>query len=402
MIEIKNFEINAPKNKRESRDYTFDKGLNYLKPADKAVFKFLSEKDKKLRQGEFFVDGHRILPTNEEDNARFIMMKINSQNISLVAAFLFNKEEVAERVQSLQNKLVELKELPIESTLNKQTKIDKILAVLGSFGVSFILIDENDPTNSDNLFLQQPVVEKYQSLFTIILLECESYLPTAKEKEEEDVLSLLDTDYIEIGGNQHITTVTVNHVDETEDDDEGEESQEYGSYLHFNFNIKQNKNTFLFVLNYLFKNIIVFFFLVLSYVGFTLVLLLTPQYFSVNNGMLGTMFSILSLVFFGLFIYNLYSCYDFIVKDNKSAQLKTKRRCVITTNYLIPIISTAIAIALYVLFVNNSEEFSFENYNIWVYVILGIGLLFTLIFPFIIKFLYKIVSAIISKIKDSE
>jgi hypothetical protein len=129
------------------------------------------------------------------------------------------------------------------------------------------------------------------------------------------------------------------------------------------------------------------------------VFLLTPQYFNDNNGILGTMFIILGCVFLGLFIYNLYSCYDFVVHKSGTAH-KKKMHFTVSINFIIPLISTGLSVLLYFLFVNSNNNFEIEVYNPVIFVLLGVALIFVFTFPIFVKKYYKLFEIISQKISD--
>ena len=404
MLELKNAIITQDKKKSSPYNLAFDKGLiNYLSYSERDVFNFLNSKEKYLEDGSFVIDGVSFIPYDEASEKTLLFIAINSQNIALTACFVADKKEKKEVFERIQGRLVALKDLPLITESDKFRKISFILDALYIENVNFLLVDENNETFAGNLILIDRILPQFAAKIPVIYLKKEEVViqPVVEtvEEVEEDVFD--DSDFFELCIGVEATPKAPKAKKPTKKVTKKDSVVSSGKdgYLLFNYKLKQKETPATRVLNYLARNIIVLLFLTISLAGFSLTLLLSAQYFNLTNSMLGIMFIALSVVFLGLYVYNIYSCFDFIKTDTGDIY---KRKFLYTTisNTIIVILGVLLSIGLYNIFVSTTEDFVLEvNNNVQIIVII-VGVIFILVLPAFIKQIYRLFKFLSKKLSE--
>lgn len=388
MVELRNAIIGSNKKNTSPVDISFAEGMiNYLPYSQKNVFDFLISKEKYLEEGNFVIDGISFIPYDEKSDKTLIFLSINSQNISLTTCFVSDKKEKKETFEKIQNRLVALKELPLVTSEEKLHKISLIFEALYLEKVSFVLIDENNDTVASNLDLIKQLLPEFASKTPVIYLEKE--ISVIEDVIEEEVEELDDFFELSIGGSTSTEEKKSKKVKAKKTNNKSPVANGKDGYLLFGYKLKSPETPLTRLLNYLYRNLIVLFFLTVSIAGFMLTLLLSAQYFNIKNSMLGIMFIALGVVFIGLYIYNIYSCFDFI-KFNDGAVYKRKFKYLTISNTLIILIGAGLALLLYNIFVSTTEDFVPEVYNLPQLIVVIVVLAIVILLPLFIKQVYKL------------
>ncbi len=165
------------------QNYVFNDGLNYLEYDSRTLFKALTLKNELFLDGTFIVDGITFLPHDINKESTLSVLAINSQVLCLTLCFVTNKKEKKNFIEGVQNQFLQLKDLPLETLLEKSEKIKKILEVTLSLKPSYVLIDLNDEINQMySAFIEKAVNDIADELTFIIL----------KKEYSEPEFSVLD------------------------------------------------------------------------------------------------------------------------------------------------------------------------------------------------------------------
>jgi hypothetical protein len=277
MVELRNAIIGSNKKNASPVDISFAEGLiNYLPYSQKNVFDFLISKEKYLEEGSFVIDGISFIPYDEKSDKTLIFLSINSQNIALTTCFVSDKKEKKETFERIQSRLVALKELPLVTSQEKLHKIALILEALYLEKVSFVLIDENNETVASNLDLINQLLPKFASKTPVIYLE--KQISVTEDVIEEEVEEFDDFFELTIGGPAPTEEKKSKKVKVKKTNKKSPVANGKDGYLLFGYKLKSPETAGTRLLNYLYRNLIVLFFLTVSIAGFMLTLLLSAQY----------------------------------------------------------------------------------------------------------------------------
>ena len=198
MIELKDGLILGKSSPKKEVSFNYEKGeINYIDYSSFYIYKFLKLKDIALDKGEFFVDGVKIYPAEDEDKTLFFL-SVNSL-IKVDLCFVTDKSEKKEKVQFVQQQLLELKSFPVTTENDKNLKIAAIFEKIAAISPSYVLVDLNDETNGTSIELMNQL-NQYKGVLTIIVLNqkpkvvkeekpiVEDQKDEEKPKEEEPIV----------------------------------------------------------------------------------------------------------------------------------------------------------------------------------------------------------------------
>jgi len=190
MICIKDALINARHAPNKPSSYSFMKGVFVLGQKEDYLFNFLSLKNQSLDEGSFVVDGVSIAP-DEDDKQSLFMLKINSQNIVLLACFLIDKKYKSEQTSNITDSLYLLKDLPLETDEDKFNKVKSIINVVLQYKPAYLLFDKNNKVNNLNLTMVLPLLFELENKELVFIQETKvsnlAPLKILKRKKEKKV-----------------------------------------------------------------------------------------------------------------------------------------------------------------------------------------------------------------------
>ena len=328
MIELKGGLIlgkNAPK---EEVSFNYEKGtVNYIEYSSFYIYKFLKLKDQALDKGEFFIDGVKIYP-NEDDEKTLFFLAVNSL-IKVDLCFVVNKKEKKEKVQNVQEQLLQLKNFPVNTENDKNLKIAAIFEKINELSPSYMLVDLNDESNGTSIELSEQL-NRYKDNFTIVVLNQKP--KTVKQSEEiieQEDMEMVD---LEIGESRPL-------LYEKEYKEEEENFVVYdGKTQSF---VKALAET-------LKSNIMVFLAFIIPVVGVVAFSLLSPVYAKTENKVLLVPFIITIVVCFFLYMLMTYKCANFGSYKNKKEN--KKRIIFFIINTIVTGIGYGIGYLIYFLF----------------------------------------------------
>ena len=411
MLELKSAIISTKNKNKNPIDLVFDNGINFIDYEKREIFSFLADKEKYLSEGSFIINDQTFIPYNEKSNKSLFFLKITSQNISLDCCFVIDSTKKKESILNIQNAFLALKAMPLNTKEEQLNKVKKIIETISNQPIGFVLIDLNNNVNKDNKDDINSIIQTFESLICFVVLKekvQEVVIQEVSEEETEEDFNIDDVvfeDFITIGGDSKKETITrtaTKPVVKKQKDKKAKESNDgyvdTDGYLLFAYKLNKPINPFYYILNFIKRNILILVFLLVSYVGFVLTLLLSPQYLKIGNNTLGITFLFLGITFLLLYLFNIYSCYDFYL-DKKANQLFKKWKYASITLVVITLIGAGISYLSYYLFVLNTKDFSFEVYNIGTIIGVIAGTVIILALPFFVKYIYKLVELIKRKIK---
>ena len=152
MIELKGGLILGKGTPKQETSFLYEKGvINYIDYSSFYIYKFLKLKDQTLDKGEFFIDGVKIYPNENEDKTLFFLA-VNSL-IKIDLCFVVDKNKKKEKVQFVQEQLLELKGFPLTTENDKNLKIAAIFEKIALISPSYVLVNLNDESNGGSIEL---------------------------------------------------------------------------------------------------------------------------------------------------------------------------------------------------------------------------------------------------------
>lgn len=171
----------APK---EGVNLSFDVGLNEISYEKRYIFNFLLLRNQALDKGKFVVNGKTIVPLENPDNSLFLLA-VNSQNISMSACFELTKDSKKEDIKNIQQELIALRDLPLNTNNDKLAKLDKIFTILEQHHAAYVLINKDNDINKSNLNLIELVMVDHSTELTIITLDSKDTVKQASAEHDE-------------------------------------------------------------------------------------------------------------------------------------------------------------------------------------------------------------------------
>ena len=374
MIELKGGLIlgkNAPK---EEVSFNYEKGaVNYIEYSSFYIYKFLKLKDQALDKGEFFIDGVKIYP-NEDNEKTLFFLTVNSL-IKVDLCFVVNKKEKKEKVQNVQEQLLQLKNFPVNTENDKNLKIAAIFEKINELSPSYMLVDLNDESNGTSIELSEQL-NRYKDNFTIIVLNQKPKM--VKENEptvESEEVEMID---LEIGESRPL-------LYEKEYKDEEENFVVYdGKTQSFGKALAETLKS----------NIMVFLAFIIPVVGVVAFSLLSPVYAKTENKVLLVPFIITIVVCFFLYMLMTYKCANFGSYKNK--QENKKRLIFFFINFVLTAVGYGIGFLIYFLFKSFDTDIKGITNNT-MGIVLSIGLVVILFTANL--YVYPLIHPLINKIK---
>ena len=367
MIEIRNAIISNKKAPKEEISFSFDKGaLNTISYEEKYKFDFLKLKDQSLEKGEFYIDGIKIYP-DENNEFSIFFLAVNSL-IKIGLCFLVKKEEKKQKVNDVQAKLIELRACPTNTEEEKQNKILKVLDTACDLCPSYLLIDYNDDVNKE-LNLSLSFLENYSHDTTIIALskQPETFQESVAERRvtKKKAEPELETN-IAIGEESVMVL-----------EKESSSQKEHITDDFVEFDLDKRGNFFKFVWSTWKKNISLFLSFGVPVIGVISFSLLSPMYARSGNKYLLIPFILTIIICFILHMIMTYRCTNYVTNKNDADKTMKIISCFII-NLIITIIGASIGVGIYLLFKNFDNTFKalpFNNLDLILPIILGLLML---------------------------
>ncbi|MCQ3035438.1 MAG: hypothetical protein MJ248_04430, partial [Bacilli bacterium] len=145
---------------------------------------FLLLRNQALDKGSFVVNGKTIVPLENPDNSLFLLA-VNSQNISMSACFELTKDRKKEDIKNIQQELIALRDLPLNTNNDKLAKLDKIFTILEQHQAAYVLINKGNDINKSNLNLIELVLVDHSSDLTIITLDSKDSVKQVNAEQDE-------------------------------------------------------------------------------------------------------------------------------------------------------------------------------------------------------------------------
>ena len=374
MIELKGGLILGKNSPKEEVSFNYEKGeVNYIDYSSFYIYKFLKLKDQALDKGEFFIDGVKIYP-NEDDEKTLFFLAVNSL-IKVDLCFVVNKSEKKEKVQFVQQQLLELKDFPVNTEIDKNRKIAAIFEKIALVSPSYVLVDLNDESNGTSIELSNQL-QQYKDQFTIVVLNQKpKVVKEQKPVVEDEEFEMVD---LTIGEARPLL-----YEKEYNDNEE--------TFVVYDAKTKSFGKSLLETLK---SNIMVFLAFIIPSIGVIAFSLLSPVYAQTKNKILLVPFIITIIVCFGLYMLMTYKCANF--GSYKSKKENKKRIIFFTINSAVTLIGYGLGFLIYFLFKNFDTDIKGIT-NITTGVILSI--VFALILLTANLYVYPLIHPLINKIK---
>ena len=375
MIELKGGLILGKSSPKKEVSFIYEKGeINYIDYSSFYIYKFLKLKDIALDKGEFFVDGIKIYPAEDEEKTLFFLA-VNSL-IKVNLCFVVDKKDKKEKVQFVQEQLLELKNFPVNTENDKNLKIAAIFEKIAAILPSYLLIDLNDESNGTSIELMNQL-NKYKDVLTIVVL---SQKPKVVKEEkpivEDEEIEVID---LEIGEERPML------YESDYRDSKDENLVVYGP----------KKNGFFKALGETLKtNIMVFLAFIIPAIGVIAFSLLSPLYAKTSNAILLIPFIITIIVCFGLYMLMTYKCANF--GSYKSKEENRKRIIFFIINFVTTAIGYGLGFLIYFLFKKfdvDIKEMSGNNVGIILSIVMSVILVTANLY------VYPVIHPLINKIK---
>ena len=329
MIELKDGLILGKGSPKKEISFIYEKGeINYVDYSSFYIYKFLKLKDQALDKGEFFIDGVKIYP-NENDDKTLFFLAVNSL-IKVDLCFVVDKAEKKEKVQFVQQQLLELKDFPITTENDKNLKIAAIFEKIAAVLPSYVLVDLNDESNGTSIELTNQL-NKYKDSFTIVVL---SQKPKAAKEEkpivEDEQIEMVD---LEIGEDRQLLYES-DYYETNEDALVVSDGKGKGFFKSLGETLK--------------TNIMVFLAFIIPAIGVIAFSLLSPVYAKTSNAILLIPFIITIIVCFGLYMLMTYKCAAF--GSYKSKKENKKRIIFFIINFVLTLVGYGLGFLIYFLF----------------------------------------------------
>ncbi len=329
MVELKEIILKDKKWRQTPVNLSFNNGYNELDYSKKAVFKSLSLKEDSFLDGTFIVDGITFLPNNINSEETLCVLAISSQVFCLTLSFVTSKKEKKAFIEDVQNKFIELKDMPLETFIDKDNKIKKIIETTLNVKPSYVLIDYNDEINALYSRIIDKTIKSHSDELTFIILK----------KEEKEAL---------------FSTIDIVNSDESVSTDKKEKSEKKTKKINL-FNSARGK-LFLDILKKEYTSYLLIAFEVMFGVFSSL---LFPSYFTNEEIFWGVILIIVSvLCIFTEIIFVSLSIEPYLKKDKKDD-------LIISLSLLgaFTLIAIGLAYLLFVILMNNNVLVEHEKYE---------------------------------------
>ena len=374
MIELKDGLILGKGSPKTEVSFNYEKGeINYVDYSSFYIYKFLKLRDQALDKGEFFIDGMKIYPNEDEEKTLFFLA-VNSL-VKVDLCFVVDKKEKKEKVQFVQEQLLELKNFPVNTENDKNLKIAAIFEKIATISPSYLLVDLNDEANGTSIELMNQL-NKYKDALTIVVLSQKpKVVKEVKPIVEDEEVEMID---LEIGDARPML-----YEAEYRDDDEplvvyDTKEKSFGKVLGETLK----------------SNIMVFLAFIIPAIGVVAFSLLSPVYAKTNNAVLLIPFIITIVVCFGLYMLMTYKCANF--GSYKSKKENRKRIVFFIINTVVTLAGYGLGFLIYFLFKKFDVDIK-EIADNKTGVILSI--IMTVILITANLYVYPVISRLINKIK---
>ena len=365
MIEVSNAVIQGIKQSEEEISFIFDKGqINYLPQEESYKFQLLKLKNQSLEKGSFVIDGTKIFPS-ENDDFSILYLTINSLVI-IGLCFIIKKKNRKQFINEIQKSFSELKELPSESEEEKESKIAAIFSKIQTISPKYIVVDQKEATNRNNVYLQTQLGLIANDIVTVVLTYKEEVkeIPVVIQEEQEEIS--LD---ITIGEEEKV---------------EPEQTKKTQEKTTNNKEITFGK-TFIKTLK---DNLMVFLSFLIPTIGVIAFTLLSPLYANTEQKILLLPFIITIVICFSLYLVMTIKCYDF----NEGKPTREEKAIFFIINFITTVVGTGLGFSIYILFVLFDKTLNGSSNNV-------IGIIFASVLFILLVTLNLYVGPLFNKIK---
>ena len=375
MIELKDGLILGKGAPKQEISFQYEKGvINYIDYSSFYIYKFLKLKDQSLDKGEFFIDGVKIYPNENEDKTLFFLA-VNSL-IKIDLCFVVDKNEKKEKVQFVQEQLLELKSFPLTTENDKNLKIAAIFEKIALVSPSYVLVNLNDESNGGNIELSNQL-EKYKDNFTIVVL---NQKPKAV-KEEKPIIEEPEVEMIDLEIGEERPILYERDYSSSNDEPLVVYNKKQGGFFK---DLGETLKT----------NIMVFLAFIIPTIGVVAFSLLSPLYAKTNNSILLVPFIITIFVCFGLYMLMTYKCANF--GSYKLKAENRKRKIFFIINIVITAAGYGLGFLIYFLFKKFDTDINQMSGN-------NIGIILSIVLSLILLtanlWVYPVIHGLINKIK---
>ncbi len=329
MIELLDAVISSKKAPKDPTSFSFEKGMiNHILFDESYKFAFLMLRDQSLDKGTFKINDNVIYPEENETKSLFFLT-INSL-VKMHLCFLTEQKEKKQRVKFVQDELIKLRELPVETDEEKNQKITAIFNKVSELQPEYLLLDFNDKENLNyDLIINE--LESHKDNLLIVVLD-------KKPIEESEPLILSDNSHDDFESVDLMIgeETTYNHAP-------SKSKNEKKKPL-----LKEDKDSFWSVFKNTFKNnIMTFLSFIVPALGVIAFVLLSPLYAQTNKVLL-IPFLITITVCFVLFMLMTYKCSEFETKNELISFVILDGASVI--------VAYGLSLGIYFLFLNFDSE----------------------------------------------
>ena len=187
MIELLDAKITSKNAPKEKCSFSFEKGLvNYVDYSEKYKYDFLLLKDQSLDEGTFKIDEYQVYPQESNEDSLFFLA-VNSL-VKTGLCFVCKNNEKKEKVKTVQQELIKLRDLPAETDEDKLNKVTAIFSCIKSLNPSYVLIDLNQEFVINNKVFINNELDKLATDVLVVALNEKPIAEIVSNEEEENVV----------------------------------------------------------------------------------------------------------------------------------------------------------------------------------------------------------------------
>ncbi len=366
MLELKDIHLKGKEIKNTPINMSFNNGLTVLPYSKKTIFNSLILKDDLFIDGTFKVDDITFLPNDINALETLCVLSISSQVLCLTLVYVTSKKEKKDFIVNVQNRFLNLKEMPLESDEDKDNKIKKIFENTLDSSPSYVLIDFNNEINTKYQLLISKNLEEIKDKLTFVVLN---------SLENEPKYSTID--------------ISSNNYEPNKD------KKDKSKHISSNKNLEIFKNLFQ-------KEWTSFLLIAFELLFCVFSSLLAPFYFSTGELGWGVTLSVLSAVCLIAQIIFICLCTEPYLKENKKLEFKYSLISLIC----FALISIGLGYLIFYLLLANNVIVKQENFNNLLFlpsiIVSIISLTVTILIKYVSKPYFYLRKKIISKYKKDK
>lgn len=170
---------------RPPLSFTIGKGLFGATYEDRGIYEALDFRFSKIKSGTISVDG-TVLSKDSASGSIFLLEVHSRDVVNMTAAFALAPEDDANaRKAAISKEISALRGMPYYTDDEKAAKMNAIVKILLSHGLSYLLLDSNDEVNGRHFTLITNILSAYFNDLTVIVLGPKKPLEVVHLDDEE-------------------------------------------------------------------------------------------------------------------------------------------------------------------------------------------------------------------------